>query len=502
MNIIPLPNYYKVKPGGFTINKSFTLNYSKEFAISSQYFLSLIKNKLNIEPTLFSQTKVNFVLNIELHQEGYIINIENNYLLIEAKTDQGAFYAIQSLKQMFVFNNNSLFINSVYIEDYPRFSYRGFMLDVARHFFDKKTVLKIIDYLALHKYNYLHLHLSDDQGFRIQIDKYPLLTEIGSKRTKTKILGGSYNLKPQEGFYTKADLKEIINYARNNFIEIIPEIDLPGHVTSILAAYPKLACSEEKLEVATSFGIKNNVLCPGNKQVYPFITELYQEIFSIFDSKYIHIGTDEVRFHKWKKCKNCKALMKEKNIKNSQDLARYFMNTLLTYLRENKKIPIAWNDLINQNVNYNLILQHWTPFKQKRTIKEINNGRYAIISNFFYLYFDYPYSLTPLKKTYNFNPILKGVKALNNIIGIEAPLWTEWINNTSKLEEHLFPRLAAVSELAWTDEASKDYSNFCIRLKHLLKIYDQNGLNYKLDWEKELSLLQRIKKTYKWYKGK
>lgn len=502
MFIIPLPNNYKQKEGYFIINNKTTFYSSSEFKISSNYFIDYINDlgNLNLETSLTSQ--INFLLNPDLPIEGYIIDINRDYLNIHARTDQGCFYAIQSLMQLITLEDGKLKANCIYIEDYPRFSYRGFMLDVARHFFYKDVILKIIDYLAVHKLNHLHLHFSDDQGFRIQIDKYPLLTKIGSKRTETIKQGINTNKITVEGYYTKEDIKEIVAYAKSRFIEVIPEIDLPGHTTAILAAYPNLSCHKKQLEVETKYGIIKNSVCASNNEVYNFIYDILDELMEIFDSKYIHIGGDEIRFRNWKNCKRCNNLMKSEHLKSYKDLSRYFTNKLASYLRENSRIPIVWNDLINEKSNYNIILQHWTPYKKRESIKEINEGRKAIISNFFYLYMDYPYSMTPLKKTYNFEPILKGITNENNILGIEAPLWTEWISSKEKLEEHIFPRLAAISEIAWTDAINKNYDNFLNRLTNHIKIYDEKLINYQSNYHKQLSLVKRISKTIKWFREK
>jgi hexosaminidase len=501
MNIIPLPNKYSFADGQFRIDQDTTINYSGEFKISSNTFIKFIKDQTNLRLNKCSNSKINITLNTDLPQEGYIIEITKDSLLIEARSDQGAFYAIQSLKQISHSKDGFLTFDCLFIEDVPRFTHRSFMLDVARHFFDKNMIMKVIDYLAFHKFNTLHLHLSDDQGFRIQIDKYPLLTQIGSYRPKTKHRGSSYDNTPHSGFYTKEDIIEIVNYARENFIEVIPEIDLPGHTTAILASYPILSCSEEQVDITVNFGIKSNVLCASKPVVYQFIYDLIDELCEMFPSKYIHIGGDEVRYKNWKKCKSCNKLMKEKSLKSKGDLLRYFLNEVSSYIRNKGKTPIVWNDNINDSSNYNLIIQHWTPFKKKDTIAEINNGRKAIISNFFFLYLDYPYSMTPLEKTYNFNPVLKGVINDYNILGIEAPLWTEWINNKDALEKHLFPRLAAVSEVAWTNQINKDYSDFCNRLKHILNLYDETKISYCENVTIKKPRINRLINVVKWLRG-
>lgn len=483
MNIIPLPNNYKQRFGVFSINENSKINYSKEFILSTTALTSFIKSKTKLTILQSENSNINFLLNIELPSEGYILDINENELNIHARSDRGAFYAVQSLKQLFYFSDNQFCVNCIYIEDYPRFPYRGFMLDIARNFFNKDVVFKIIDMLALQKFNYLHLHLSDDQGFRLQIDKYPLLTEIGAN---------------YKGFYTREDIKDIVRYAQDNFIEVIPEIDLPGHTSAIIASYPNLSCNNEKIEVEKKYGIIRRAICVSKNDTYEFVENILYEIMELFPSKYIHIGVDEVSTKNWKKCSSCRALLKQENLKSYKDLARLFANNIASFLRENSKIPIAWNDLINYSSNYNIILQHWKPFTNKKSIKEINEGRKAIISNFFYYYLDYPYSMTPLKKTYNFNPILKGVTKKDNIIGIEAPVWTEYIKNENKLQEKIYPRLAAISEAGWTNHQSKNYEDFIKRLKEFLKLFSTQGIYYFEDYDKKEGLIKRVIKTSKW----
>lgn len=500
MNVIPLPNFFEKRPNTFTFTYNLPIYFSNEFTQTKEHFTNYFSKKSNITLSDSTSSKVIFLLNLDLHEEGYIIDVTEKSIIAEARTDKGAFYALQTIKQLIYTNNNLYTIDCILIKDEPRFTYRSFMLDVARHFFPKETIFKLIDLLSFHKFNYFHLHLSDDQGFRFKIEKYPLLTKIGSTRKRTKLLGGGYDNTPHSGFYTKEDMIEIINYAKRNFIEIIPEIDFPGHTTAILASYPELACINQNYKVAENFGIKKTSLCITKDNTYDFVYSLLDELIAIFPSKFIHIGGDELRIANYKKCEGCKKLLKES--KSKAKFANYFINKIASYLREKGKIPIAWNDYINYNTNYNVISQHWKPFTKNKTIKEINEGRKTIISNFFYFYLDYPYSMTPLHKTYNFEPVFSKVISPDNIIGIESPLWTEYVPNDSILEYQVLPRLAAVSEVAWTNRELKNYNDFTKRLKHINEIYSKNYLNFHQNATKSYSLITRLIKTINWFRGK
>jgi len=495
MNIIPLPNYYKIKNEIFKFNYNTTIYFSKEFLNTKKEVFKFFQGKINLIESTNDLCEIYFLLNLELLEEEYIIDIDEYSITIEASTDQGAFYAFQSLKQLFYFENPYYQVKAIYIKDAPKFYYRGLMIDCARHFIEKKEIFKIIDMLALHKFNYLHLHLSDDQGFRFESTKYPNLIKVGSKRENTKVSFQKYTNKPCSGYYSKEDLKEIVNYAKSHFLEVIPEIDMPGHTNAILASYNEISCTKEKGKVSYNMKIKNNALCVTKQETYEFIYNLLDEIIEIFDTKFIHLGCDEVKFRNYRKCETCKKELK----KGKCNLMTYFINNLATYLREKGKIPIIWNDFISKKTNYNVICEYWKPFTKRKIIQEINSGRKTIISSFFHLYLDYPYSMTPLEKTYNFNPEFKGIIDTNNILGIEATIWTEYIANNDLLEFQLFPRLAAVSEIAWTNPQNKNYQNFSKRLPHIYKFYDAKFINYNKDATKQDNLIKRLSKTLRWF---
>ena len=501
MNIIPLPNHYQKMNGFFILDKSSTFNCTSDFALVAKYFEDFVFSHLQIKLENSKFANISFFLDFSLDDESYNLTITEKSIELSARTERGAFYGLQTLLQSFSYTNNLLQTNCIEIKDTPRFSYRGFMLDVSRHFFEKEVIFKLIDIISKLKFNFLHLHLSDDQGFRLESEKFPLLHQIGSIRSGTYLKNKQSDNVIHQGYYTKQDLKAICKYANEHFLDLIPEIDIPGHANAIIAAYPHLSCEQKSIPVRESFGISDVILCAGNDEVYKMIEELLLEIIDVMNPRYIHLGGDEAPKTKWKRCPLCQQKIKENNLKGENELQAYFFNHFNNFLREKNIKVIGWNECINNSLASNVIIQHWKPFTNKKTVIEINQNRKTIISNFFSLYLDYPYTMTPLKKTYEFNPILKGVTNPEAIIGIEAPLWTEWVKTPDKIDFQVFPRLFAISEIGWTKKENKNYDHFIERLKANYPLLHSFNIKYAQRKEKPLRLLRRIYQTIKWIKN-
>jgi hexosaminidase len=328
--------------------------------------------------------------------------------------------------------------------------------------------------------NKFHWHLKEDQGWRIEIKKYPKLTEIGSKRKDTKI-GGWLTKKfrgiPHEGFYTQDEIREIVAYAQDRFIEIIPEIDMPGHSLAAIASYPELSCTGEKQEVAIKPGIYPDVYCPGNEKTFEFLQNVIDEVVELFPSPIFHIGGDEVPKTRWELCPKCQALMKEIGISNTHDLQVYFTNRIGEYLKKKGRRLMGWNEILGESLAPDAIAQWWVGNK-KKVLHHLHQGRNFVMSKVGFVYFDYNYVLTPLKKCYNYEPIPKELEEEyhNNVLGIEAPLWTEWVPTKERLGWQVFPRLFAVAETGWTPKHQKNYSDFKQRLKKLIPILSKFNL--------------------------
>jgi hexosaminidase len=407
-------------------------------------------------------------------EERYTLEVKAGGCEIKAGGSKGLFYGVQTLFQLCVqFHEKSgeIKLPFLYINDSPRFRYRGFMLDVARHFFDKQYIFKVLDMLALLKINVFHFHLTDDQGSRIILKNYPKIAEIATKRRETN--GDGYAV---GGYFTKADIEEIVGYAASKHIQVIPEIDIPGHCTAFISAYPELSCDNRIIEVATTWGIKDNILCTGKEEVYKFVYALLDEVAGLFPSEYVHIGGDEVPKITWNSCPKCGEVIKQNNLSGVEELQGFFTNRIIQYLAKKGKKVIVWNEAaVSGTLDKSAIMHYWYDGKKAETAKrEIESGRKTIVSKNVAYYLDYPYFRLPLSKTYNFEPYELGVTndALGAIWGVEAPLWTEWVPTEEKADYMAFPRTVALAETAWTERHNKDYDNFTERLENFYQIFD------------------------------
>jgi N-acetyl-beta-hexosaminidase len=395
----------------------------------------------------------------DLGQEAYRIEISSEHINVYASSNQGVNLALATLYQLFaeakVLNNNT--INAQIIEDCPKYSYRGLLVDVGRHFFGVSEMKKIIEEMSVYKLNVLHWHLTEDQGWRIESKVYPKLTEISS--------GGRY--------YTQDDIKEVVRFATERGVEIIPEIDMPGHTTAAIAAYPELSCEGEEIQVGENAGVYKVIMCAGKDSTYQWIYRLLDEIVPLFPSKFIHLGGDEAPKDKWKECEHCNEKMKQHGIKEYEDLQGLFVNQVKDYLDTKGKTVICWNDSLKaKNVSSDIVTQYWLESSaESYTFPYYEAGRKMIFSNVFNMYFDYPHCVTPLKKTYDYSPLIFGHSNLNgkNVMGIEGAIWTERVPEARILENAISVRIQALAEAAWTHD--RNYEDFVKRVKaHLLEL--------------------------------
>ena len=474
INIIPKPysivDHNKlIKIDGFKYNCPKFLEagldlFKNEFP-SGNYIINVIYKKFN-------------------NEEAYSINVKDKKIDVEASSERSLFYATRSIYQLIERKKNKLFLNSCYIFDKPKMKYRSFSLDEVRHFFGKEEVFKILDILSLLKINYFHWHLSDDQGFRINIKKYPNLALIGSRREKTQIIndfGNCYDETIYQYYYEEEDILEIIEYAKKRYISIVPEFDVPGHTGSLVAAYPHLHCFNKKLPVFVRACGNYDIICPSKKSTYEFLDGLFAEIMKLFkDSEYFHLGGDEVIPTNWKICPDCLRKMKELNTDNPHDLQGYFSNRFIDLLKKYNKKMIMWHDGIKSDTCDNIILQYWVWQMDKQGIDKINEGRPTIYSPCSQMYFDSAYAELPLKRTYDRGIVLKGLtkKGRGSIFGMECCSWNEFIRDTDFLEFMIMPRIHAFSESAWSFKKNLNYSDFKIRLKYHFKLLDEKNINY------------------------
>ncbi|MFW9874080.1 MAG: beta-N-acetylhexosaminidase [Candidatus Thorarchaeota archaeon] len=498
--IIPEPVYLIFSDREFTLTENTIIqsnqkllnisDHLKNFLFPPTGFNLSIKKVENITT---NDNTINLILinkNNQLGSDGYRLKITPHRINISARKPAGVFYGIQTLRQLLPLEIESKIgvenikwkLPCLKIEDYPRFPWRGYMLDEARHFHGKEIVKKLLDLMALFKLNIFHWHLTDDQGWRIEIKKYPKLIEIGSKRNESQIGDFSNNKKngiPHSGYYLQEEIKEIITYAKNRFITIIPEIDMPGHTRAAIASYPNLSCRGFSLRVSPHWGIHRDIICIGKEEVFEFIKGVLDEIAELFSSDIIHIGGDEVPKNRWKECERCQSRIEKEGLKNEEDLQVYFTNRITAFINSKGKRTMGWNEILDENLKEDIICQYWLRGKEKVFRHLQNNGK-VINSDFKFTYLDHSYSFTPLKLAYGFEPIPKKLKNQyhENVLGLEALMWGEFIPNLKRLEWQTFPRLIAFSEIGWTPKDKKDFRSFQIRLDNLLKRLDFMGINY------------------------
>jgi hexosaminidase len=439
-----------------------------------------------------------------LNKEGYLLRVTPQMITITARSAAGVFYALQTLRQLLppeIENQQAVKkkweIPAVEIEDAPRFEHRGFMLDVARHFQPVEVLMRYIDLLSFYKINHFHLHLTDDQGWRIEIKKYPELQDISAWRRESIV--GHAGDKPRKydgirhgGYYTQEQLKEVVRYAQAHFITIIPEIEMPGHSTAALAAYPELTCFPKKFEVTPEYGVFEDVYCT-KESTFKFLEDVLTEVVEIFPGKMIHIGGDECPKTRWKTCPSCQQLIKQEKLKDENELQSYFIKRIQKFLNGKGRNIIGWDEIMEGGLAPGATLMYWRTWLGDKHIAEAAEADFKIIMSpleplYFNLYENeerlitplaYP-GLIPLEKVYNYNPVpakLTG-KDAQNIIGVQANLWSEYVKDGKGAEYMTFPRACALAEIGWSPQSSKDYADFIRRLKINSKHLDLLNVNY------------------------
>ncbi len=474
-NIIPRPAFCKDLGEKIWFSKKTVV--SGEFSQVASLFENLIPEALNAE-----SNNLTFIVDNDIDEEGYKIICENGNINIFCSAKAGALYGFMSIVQLAAGKDN---FNSVIINDAPKYSWRGFMLDCSRHFWSMDKLKQILDFMASIKMNVFHWHLADDQGWRIEIKKYPLLTEKGAIRKGTQYSVVHKNYLPSTYdageygrglFYTQEDAKEIVAYAAARNIMVIPEIDVPGHATAAIACYPEISCSGKEIEVEPHFGIFKNNLCCAKPAAYEFIKTVIDELCEIFPAPYFHIGGDEVESEPWDNCPDCQALMKEKGLKDHVELHGYFNNILVAHLKSKGKQAIGWNEIISDSMDESAIPQVWTTRGADKAIEWSENRGPVILTQYDYVYSDMAYSVIPLSKTYNYSPYFEGFED-QNVLGIEMPQWCEYIPTEEKFDFQTFIRLLAISEVAWTNVRNKHYENFETRVETMRPYFKSIGIN-------------------------
>ena len=500
VNIIPKPVSLKLKAGNFKLDRNTNIVAKDEMdkqtaGYFNDYLHKFYGFSLNITeaPTnssiIFSTRK--FIKSPD-SDEYYTLNGNVKSITVEGNSYAATFLGAQSLIQLLpVKKSTQLQIPLVSISDQPRFKYRGLMLDVARHYFDVEFVKKFIDFIALHKMNRFHWHLTDDQGWRIEIKKYPELTKVGAYRKGTII--GRYPGKGNDnilhgGFYTQDEIKDVIAYAARRHISVIPEVEMPGHAKAALATYPYLGCAGGPYEVKQTWGVEEEVFCAGNDSVFLFLQNVLDEVIQLFPSQYVHIGGDECPKNRWKSCRKCQERIKKENLKNEHELQSYFIQRIEKHVNSKGKKIIGWDEILEGGLAPNATVMSWRG--EAGGIEAAKQYHDVIMTPGTHVYLDHSQSkkedsvtiggYLSVQKVYSYEPVPRVLneKQRKHILGAQGNVWTEYMKNSRKVEYMIFPRLSALSEVLWSPSEGRSWNEFEKRLAVQFKRYDIWGVNY------------------------
>lgn len=488
LNLIPYPKKVEKREGYFELSDGLHVHFNDNLKEEGEYLISLLSESCNFPIKVNNEANKNtpgIYLNLQPKRglESYILVIDQNSIHITAGFQNGIMCGIQTLRQLFVTafqtgeKREKWYLPCLSIDDSPQFQHRGLLLDVCRHFFDKEVVKKYIDALAYYKMNVLHLHLTEDQGWRMPIEKYPLLNEISSWRLDSN--GNKYG-----GFYTKAELKELVKYAEERYITIIPEIELPGHAQAALAAYPQFSCNGGPIEVVNDWGVFKEIYCAGNDSTFTFIEDILTEVMEIFPSKYIHIGGDEAPKFRWEHCPKCQKRMKDEGLSNEHELQSYFIKRIERFLNKNERQLIGWDEILEGGLSDKAIVQFWRGMDD---VTETALQNPVILSPTSHCYLDYSLSSIDLRKIYSFDPFPAGFKEKYDykydfrFLGGECNMWTEHVPDEANLDSKVFPRMIALAEVLWTYNPERDFDDFYHRLQNHYPYLESHNIKYGLE---------------------
>lgn len=513
--IIPLPQEVVTQGSApFLLKPSTPISYQEgdaEMEQTARFLASYVKEATGYEPKVITGNAdkgIHLSIASDIRNpEGYRLLVSENGIEIAGASNAGIFYGVQTLRKSIpaVAEGMDIELPAASINDYPRFPYRGMHLDVSRHFFPVDSVKKFIDILALHNMNRFHWHLTDDQGWRIEIKKYPELTQIGAQRKETVIgrNSGKYDGKPYgEGmFYTQDEIRDVIAYAQERFITIIPEIDLPGHQLAAITTYPDLGCTGGPYEVWTQWGVSDDVICAGNEKAMTFLEDVLGEVIDLFPSEYIHVGGDEAGKSAWKKCPKCQALMKKNGMKSVDELQSYMIHRAEEFLNSKDRRLIGWDEILEGGLAPEATVMSWRG--EDGGIKAARMGHDVVMTPGNYMYLDFyqadpktqPYAIggyTPIKKVYSYDPVPADsltAEECQHILGVQANTWTEYIQTPEHLEYMMFPRALAVAEIGWTPQELRTWEDFKLRMNaHISKLQGMGIRTFTLSDELEVTM--------------
>lgn len=512
-NIIPAPVELVPLEGSFAITTSTGITVmplNDETSLAAGFLASMLRNSAGLEMPVNEGDKARkgmifMTIDTSLAQgdEGYTLEISGKKVILKSPSPAGLFRGVQTLRQLMpaetevkdgIPAGTEIKIPACYISDEPRFSYRGMHLDVVRHFFTVEEVKRYIDILALHKINTFHWHLTDDQGWRIEIKKYPNLTITGSQRKETLVGHGakkpfSYDGIPHGGFYTQEEIKEVVRYASDRFIRVIPEIEMPGHAQAALASYPFLSCTGKPVEVVTRWGVFDEVFCAGKDTTFAFLQDVLDEVIALFPSEYIHVGGDECPKTRWEKCPDCQKRIREEGLKDEHELQSYFIRRMEAYLNSKGRKLIGWDEILEGGIAPEATVMSWRG--EKGGIEAAKQGHDVIMTPLTHLYLDFYQSepegeplaiggYSPLEWVYSYDPLPEELtpEEHKHVLGLQGNVWAEYIATPEHLENMAFPRAFAIAETGWTPLMKKDFEDFMARFTALRPRYDLMKINY------------------------
>jgi hexosaminidase len=509
LSLIPPPSRIETRSGTFTLRPDTVILAEEKTFETGRLLAEMLQPatgySLRVEERAEERDN-SIILRIDgslerLGPEGYLLQVSRGRVEIRALAEAGAFYGTQTLRQLLppaVYAAEkqagvSWTVPCVRIEDRPRFLWRGALIDVARHFMPPPTILRFIDLLALHKMNSLQLHLTDDQGWRIEIQRYPKLTEIGSVRSQTRVgherEARGFDGKPHGGFYTQDEIRQMVEYARRRHVRLVPEIEMPGHAQAAIASYPELGNRREKLEVSTRWGIHKNIFNVREETIV-FLQNVLAEVIELFPSEYIHIGGDEVPTDQWKADPYAQALMRKLGLKSEVELHGWFIGRMNDFLRSRGRRLVGWDEILEGGAPPGAVVMSWRGMKGG--IAAARAGHDVVMAPTTHTYFDYYQSkdpseplaiggLLPLETVFQFDPIPPELtpEEARRILGAQGQLWTEYIPTPEHLEYMAFPRLVALAEVTWSGKPGRDYSDFLRRLRRHLERLQALGVRYR-----------------------
>ncbi|HEX9251026.1 MAG TPA: beta-N-acetylhexosaminidase, partial [Ignavibacteriaceae bacterium] len=490
INLIPQPKSIVINEGTFNLNAATKIYYQKEAKQIAEYLNEIISPSTGFNFSLSEwNNKVDgnsIIISLsnssrDLGKEGYTLVVNSNNVMIEAAELNGLFYGVQTLRQLLPpeiesktkVENVNWEIPSVVILDEPEFSWRGLNLDCCRHFMTKEFVKRYIDLLAYHKFNTLHWHLTEDQAWRIEIKKYPELTKKGAFRTYDD--GSVYG-----GFYTQDDIKEIVKYAASRFINVVPEIEMPGHSTAAISCYPEISCTGGPFEVGTLWGIYYDIYCAGNEKTFQFLEDVISEVVELFPYKYIHVGGDEAPKNRWKECPKCQKRIKDEGLADEHELQSYFIKRMEKFINSKGKQIIGWDEILEGGLAPEATVQSWRGVKG--AIEAAKQGHDVIVSPTSHCYLDYPVDITDMQKVYLFDPVPPELTAdeRKHVLGSEGNMWSEYAPQ-ELIDDRLFPRMLALSEVVWTYPEERNFDEFSQRVQEHYNRLEVLGVNYGLE---------------------